>query len=183
MMQPSPAPGNFFPPGLAVRPVQPADNEAVRALFIAGQKELAGPGSAPNVRIAIKRYTDACLMDDLARASVHYSKPGRRMWVLESQQHEVAAIAAIDSMDSTAGVALFTRLVVAPQFRRKGVARLLTRRAEQWAVRQGYSMARLEVTDLQPVARAMYVSLGYVDRNTSYYGPITVFEMEKSLLL
>lgn len=172
-------PGSMFPPGLAVRAVQPTDNEAVRALFIATQGGLAPPDAGLEVRIALKRYTDSCLNDDLARASVHYSKPPRRMWVLESREREIVAMAALDAHETDSEAGLLRRLAVAPQFRRKGVARLLVQRTEQLASRRGLSAMRLYVSELQPAARSLYESLGYREKQVSSYGPIAVFELEK----
>lgn len=171
---------NLFPPGLAVRTIRATDNEAVRLLFILGQDELVSPGTPLDVRLAVKKYTDSCLMDDLARASHHYSHPRRRFWVVESEGGTIAAMAAIDSADEVPGISLLRRLVVSPDFRRKGVARLLVQRAEQWMAQQGFHTLRLDVTDLQPPAIALYRSMEFEETKTFMYGPITVFEIEKA---
>lgn len=175
--------GNFFPPGLAVRQISPTDNEAVRSLFIEAQADIQPDDADLETRIALKKYTDSCLMDDLAKASVHYSQPGRHMWVLESQEHEIIAMAAIDSdgEDPPSGVALLRRLAVRPEFRRKGVATLLSKRAEQWATKQGFSTLRLYVSEFQTDARSLYEKLEYAQVAADKYGPIAVFEMEKPL--
>ena len=83
--------GNLFPPGLAVRHVGPTDNEAVRQLFIETQAELVPKDATLEQRIAMKKYTDSSLMDDLARVSTYYREEGRRMWVLENQEREIIA--------------------------------------------------------------------------------------------
>lgn len=176
---------NLFPPGLAVRQISPTDNEAVRSLFIESQAGLL-PGDADReTRIALKKYTDYCLMSDLARASVHYSKPGRRMWLLESQEHEIVGMIAVDadldSSDSPGEIALLRRLAVKQEFRRKGVAMLLSRRAEQWASKQGFSKIQLYVSELQPEARDLYSKLEYAEIGVEHYGPIPVHQLEKSL--
>lgn len=172
---------NFFPPGLSVRRVAPADNETVRSLFIAAQKELVPDGADRELRIALKKYTDSALNDDLAKASFHYSKPKRRMWVLESQRKEIVAMISVDSASAASGIALLRRLYVSPEFRRKGVAKLLSLRAEQWAQKQDFSTMRLYTTEFQPEARRLYESLGYDTTLESSYGPVAVFQMEKSL--
>lgn len=175
---------NFFPPGLAVRKISPTDNEAVRKLFIEAQADICPDDADRETRIALKKYTDSCLMADLARASTHYSKPGRRMWLLESQEHEIVGMVAIDSEseDSTsgeAGTALLRRLAVRSEFRGKGVAKLLSRRAEQWASRHGFLKIKLFVSELQPVARKLYEKLEYAQVGLEHYGPIPVYELEK----
>ncbi len=173
--------GNFFPPGLSVRAVTPSDNESVRSLFIAGQSELVSSDTPIDLRIAVKKYTDSALNNDLSRASVHYSKPKRQMWVLESQQKVIVAMIAVDSVAERPSIATLCRLVVSSEFRRKGVARLLSLRAEQWAQKQGFEIIRLETTELHPPAIALYESLGYVKAGQLKYGPISVVEMEKQL--
>lgn len=173
-------PANFFPPGLAVRAIQPADNDAVRALFITVQNELAPTDADLELRIAIKRYIDSCLNDDLARASVYYSKPRRRLWVLESQEREIVAMIAIEADENEPGAARLRRLAVARQFRRKGVGRLLVQRTEQWALQQGFGRIALYVSELQPAAQSLYESLGYGRKQAENYGPIAVLEMHKS---
>lgn len=173
--------GNFFPPGLSVRPVAPADNETVRSLFITAQKELVPDDAERELRIAFKKYTDSALNDDLAKASFHYSKPKRQMWVLESKPKEIVAMIAIDSDSDSPGIALLRRLFVSPEFRGKGVARLLSLRSEQWAEKQGFATMRLYTTEFHTEARNLYESLGYETVQESNYGPIAVFQMEKSL--
>ena len=144
--------GNFFPPGCAVRFVRPTDSESVRELYLATQNALVDDETDLDVRIAHKKLTDAALMDDLRRASTYYSQPGKRMWVVESQEHEIVGIAAIDSdLEESPGIAIFKRLCVSTPYRRKGVARLLAARAEQWAARQGFeSSGERETTGSPP---------------------------------
>ncbi|MDA0676913.1 MAG: GNAT family N-acetyltransferase [Chloroflexi bacterium] len=173
--------GNFFPPGLAVRAIRPTDNEAVRDLFIAGQNEIAATSDDIKVRIAVKDYTSLCLHDDMKRPSVHYSQFRRKFWVLESQERKIVGMCALDEHETEVKIGQLRRLGVAPEFRRKGVAKLLVQRTEQYAAKQGMTGIRLFTSELQPGARALYESLGYTVRGTGKYGPITVYEYEKSL--
>ncbi len=172
---------NMFPPGLAVRRVAPTDNEAVRELFIACQNELLPADAERELRIRLKSYTDSSLMDDLSKPSAYYLKANRHLWVLESQEHEIVAMAAVDAAEDAPGVALLRRLCVSMEFRRKGVATLLSRRAEQWAARRGYSAMRLYVTELQSGAQSLFTKLEYAEIRQEDSGPITVIEMEKAL--
>ena len=173
--------GNFFPPGLAVRSIRPTDNEAVRALFIAGQNEVAATSDDVKVRIAVKDYTSLCLHDDMDRPSVYYSQPRKKFWVLESQERKIVAMCALDEHETEVKIGHLRRLAVDPQFRRKGVAKLLVQRTEQYAAKQGMTGIRLYTSELQPGARALYESLGYTVRGTGNFGPVTVYEYEKSL--
>jgi ribosomal protein S18 acetylase RimI-like enzyme len=172
---------NFFPPGLAVRPVRPADGEPVRALFIAGQREMLSEDADLETRVALKRYVDSVLMSDLARPSAYYSQPRRRLWVVESQAKEIVATVAVDFDAGSPEVASLRRLAVSPEFRRKGVARLLVSRAGQWAAKQGFKSLQLDVTEFQRPAIALYESLGFQRTGTEMYGPIGVLLMAKAL--
>jgi ribosomal protein S18 acetylase RimI-like enzyme len=177
----APGSGNFFPPGLAVRSIRPTDNEAVRALFIAGQNEIGATSDDVKVRIAVKDYTFLCLHDDMDRPSVYYSQPRKKFWVLESQERKIVAMCALDEHETEVKIGHLRRLGVAPEFRRKGVAKLLVQRTEQHAARQGMTGIRLYTSELQTGARALYESLGYTVRGTGNYGPIAVYEYEKTL--
>ena len=173
--------GNLFPPGLAVRHVGPTDNEAVRQLFIETQAELVPEDADLELRIAMKKYTDSSLMDDLARVSTYYREEGRRMWVLENQEREIIAFCAVDSDEDTPSEALLRRLSVRSDFRRKGVGQLLTRRAEQWAAKKGFSRLKLYVSEYQDAARDLFTKLEYAQSDQSNYEMIAVFELEKRL--
>ncbi len=52
---------------------------------------------------------------------------------------------------------------VAPAFRRRGVARRLLLRAEEWCRAQGHGSIRLEVSARNTAARALYASAGFVE--------------------
>ncbi len=174
--------GNFFPPGCAVRFVRPTDSESVRQLFIETQNALVNAGTDLEVRITHKKLTDAALMDDLKRASIYYSEPGRRMWVVESQEHAIVGFAAIDSdPEEMSEPAVLRRLCVDSAYRRKGVARLLIARAEQWALKQGFSAIQLEISGLQSVARDLFDSLKYSDADSYSFGPVELVRLHKRL--
>lgn len=173
--------GRFFPPILAIRSIRPADNEAVRALFISGQNEVAATSDDVKVRIAVKDYTSLCLHDDMDRPSVCYSQPRKKFWVLESQERKIVGMCALDEHGTEVKIGQLRRLGVAPEFRRKGVAKLLVQRTEQYAAKQGMTGIRLYRSELQTGARALYELIGHTVRGTGKYGPITVYEHEKSL--
>ena len=172
---------NFFPPGLALRTIRPTDNEAVRALFMASQERFKAPDLELDIRIAAKKYFDHVFTSDLSKPSAHYSQPRRRLWALESRTHEIAAMIAVDSYPEEPDVAELKRLAVAKEYRRKGVARLLVREAEQWAEKQGFNKIKLETTEFQPEAIALYETSGYAHSGSYEYGPIHVVLMEKAL--
>ena len=58
--------------------------------------------------------------------------------------------------------AVLDNLVVAPSWRRRGIARSLTRAAEEWASAQGAAWLELGVYEFNHEARSFYEALGYV---------------------
>jgi len=172
---------NFFPPGLAVRTIRPADNEAVRGIFLRGMREMITPDSPPELRVSLKSYTDSVLMGDLAKPSAYYSKPGRRYWALESQAGEIVATAAVDYIEEELGSAELLRVSVSPEFRRKGVARMLVKTAANWSKQHGYKTLQLQTTNRQPAAIALYESEGFRKRETRDAGLFEIFTFEKTL--
>lgn len=61
------------------------------------------------------------------------------------------------------GVAELKRMYVAPQIRRRGIARALLRRLEAEACKLGAAVLRLETGLSQHEALALYASAGYLD--------------------
>ena len=103
----------LFPPGMGVRSVKAADNDAVRQLFIECRTELIEPDAERSQRIQFKKLTDAALMSDLAKPSLHYSQNGRQMWVLESRERKIVAAVAVEIAASESQAVLKHLLVQA----------------------------------------------------------------------
>jgi GNAT superfamily N-acetyltransferase len=67
------------------------------------------------------------------------------------------------------GTAMLHGLEIAPEHRRKGLARHLTRAAARWAKRQGADQFSLLVTSANTEANALYESLGLVEAGRYHY--------------
>ena len=61
------------------------------------------------------------------------------------------------------------RMYTAPEARRKGIAALILRDLEQWALELSYTTSLLETGNKQPEAISLYQKLGY--RNIPNFGP------------
>jgi len=73
------------------------------------------------------------------------------------------------------------RMYVVPAARRQGVARALLRALEDSARGLGYRIARLDTGPLQPHARELYESEGYVSIENFNGNPVATFFGEKRL--
>jgi GNAT superfamily N-acetyltransferase len=79
------------------------------------------------------------------------------------------------------GACEIKRMYVAPAARKQGVARALLRALEDAARGLGYRIARLDTGPLQPHARGLYESEGYVAIGNFNGNPVATFFGEKRL--
>ena len=172
---------NISPTAVTVRPVRPADNEEVRAVFLAVQLEmLEKHGTSPEFRQMGEQFIEHVMNGDLAVPSEYYLQPRKRLWVAESSDGKIAGMVAIDTTDDPAVAELF-RMVVSSEHRRKGAGRLLLKAAEEWSVQQGYRAIKLRTTSIHVMAMSLYTSVGYVLKKTEDHGFINVMEFEKTI--
>ena len=79
------------------------------------------------------------------------------------------------------GTCEIKRMYVVPGARGQGVARMLLRALEDAARGLGYRVARLDTGPLQPHARGLYESEGYVSIGNFNANPVATFFGEKQL--
>lgn len=135
---------------------------------------------APEPRIHLQRMTDREIDAIAAVEKVCFSTP----WSRRSFSLAVADPAACNYVlfwdQRLAGYVvtfrraeafLIANLAVAPEFRRRGVARILLRKAMEKGERMGASFAVLDVRESNREAIALYRSFGFrsVDRRKDYY--------------
>jgi len=163
----------------AIRPFARRDADGVRALFADGQRSIA-EGSPPHICRAVERYVEQSLADDLADIWAHYMKrPGNHFWVAEAGDC-IIGIAGIQPAEP--GVAEVRRMAVAGQARRRGLARRLLCKTEEWAKAHGCLAMEATTTHLQSAALALYESAGYRECGAGTWGPLKLVHLHKRLV-
>lgn len=141
---------------LNIRRAEAADGAAIEALFIAVNRELAPPGLVEE----FESYIELSL-DQEIRPFLDYYDPGvgNGLWVVLSNG-ELAGMYGLERV-SIDDVEL-RRMYVAPEHRRKGLARTMLRHAEDQARELGYARMVLSTAEVQEAAIALYYAEGFV---------------------
>ncbi len=131
---------------ITVRPFEEADITAVAALESACRP---------------RPWSERVFADELAEAN--------RIYLLAEEEGQVAGYAGAMLVGEEAHI---TNLLVAPEFRRRGVAKRLMSRLIQAAVAEGARHLTLEVGSKNHAARRLYATLGLapVGVRPGYYG-------------
>ena len=129
-----------------VRPFRPNDLDAVKEIELDFQRE-SGLQPPPG-------YSQD--LDDIDGV---YVSSGGGFWVVECDG-EVAGYGAVLRIDD--GTARLRRFRVRPQWRRRGLATLLLKTAEDFCRQHGYRRITLGTTEQQQAAQALYRKRGYV---------------------
>ena len=111
-----------------------------------------------------------------------YNKLDKIFHVVVAYDGQVAAgCGAIKEYNT--GTAEIKRMFVHPDFRRKGIARIILSELELWARELGYSLCVLETGIRQPEAINLYLNLGYkyIPNYGQYEGVESSVCMEKPL--
>ena len=97
-------------------------------------------------------------------------KPTRYFLIGESSEEIIAYAGAF--LPNAGGEGDIMTIAVAPEYRRKGIAKELIARLESWAKARGAIAMMLEVDVSNKEAVALYTSLGYESLNIrkNYYG-------------
>jgi putative acetyltransferase len=140
---------------LVIRRASAGDGEAIAELFVLVNRELAPPAMAKE----FEAYIELSL-DQEIRPFLEYYDPalGNGLWVaLESG--ELAGMYGLErvSIDEVE----LRRMYVAPEHRRKGLARTMLRHAEAEAAEQGYTRMILSTAEVQQAAIALYGAEGF----------------------
>jgi GNAT superfamily N-acetyltransferase len=96
-----------------------------------------------------------------------FEQPGGGFWIAVDGEITVGSVGVIPRD----GFSELEAMYVAPDHRRRGVARLLLQAAEAHAVATGATLMKLRAGDPQPEALAFYESCGY--RRTDSFGQWT----------
>lgn len=151
------------------------DSEAVRRLFVDGQREFAA-----GFEKEIEAYIRESLSGDLSDIQAHYlDRTGSNFWVVEYGQ-QVIGSAGLQRRNKND--AELRRMNVAKDFRRRGIAQDLLDTVEGFAKSQGYLRLLLStITPLAP-AIALYEKNGYKRNGQDQYGSVTVLHFSKPLV-
>ena len=138
----------------AIRRYADADHAAVRALFVAVNRELA----PPDMREAFESYITRSLEEEIDRLSDYYS--GRQGAFFVAREGEtLAGMFGLEGLGTQA--AELRRMYVAASFRKRGLARMMLDHAEHICREARTSVLTLSTSELQQAALAFYRNAGY----------------------
>ena len=143
----------------------------------------AGDGGAlaGAMRAEMAALYDGLDLDDerMPRAGVAELGPPGGAFLVGLRDGEPVCCGGVKRLDDRA--CEIKRMYVAPQARGEGVARRLLGALEDTARSLGYVVARLDTGHLQPGARHLYESAGYVAIENFNGNPVATFFGEKGL--
>jgi GNAT superfamily N-acetyltransferase len=139
---------------IEIRDFAPDDAAAVRELFIRVNRLLA----PLEMRDAFEAYIARALAEEIDRVSDYYREREGGFWVAVNGQKIVGTFGLEASGD---GAMELRRMYVAPDLRRRGIARRMLHFAEQECRRRGRPRMELSTSELQHEALALYRNAGY----------------------
>ena len=161
-----------------------SDHAAVRALFVAVNRELA----PPNLREAFESYITRSLKEEIDRVSDYYAGELGAFFVA----HEGETLAGMFGLEGLGTQAAeLRRMYVAASFRKRGLARMMLDHAEHICREAGTSVLTLSTSELQQAALAFYRDAEYrpvreetaaAQSNKTIGGDIRRYYFEKDLV-
>ncbi len=140
---------------LSIRRAEEADGAAIETLFITVNRELAPPELVQE----FEGYIELSLDQEIRPFLDYYNASvGNGLWVVLSDG-ELAGMYGLERV-SIDDVEL-RRMYVAPQHRRKGLARTMLNHAEGQARDLGYARMILSTAEVQEAAIALYGAAGF----------------------
>ena len=137
-----------------IRPFEPRDAAAARALFITVNRLLAPLDLADR----FEAYVAAALREEIDDIPGYYSRHGGRFFVAEAEGR-LAGMFGLE--DAGAGAAELRRMYVDPRFRGRGLGRRLLASAEIEAGAGGFETLVLSTSEIQTAALRLYRDAGY----------------------
>ncbi len=139
---------------MRIRSYHDGDRPAVRALFIRINRELA-PAA---MREQFEAYIVQSLREEIDCIPVYYAGRGGSFWVAE-EAGTLVGMYGLERLDARS--AELRRMYVAPEARRRGVARALLAHAEHLCRRAGLDRLWLSTSEVQTSALALYRAAGF----------------------
>jgi GNAT superfamily N-acetyltransferase len=137
-----------------VREFSPRDAIAVRELFIRVNRLIA----PPDMTEAFEVYIARSLEEEIDRVSDYYRERQGGFWVAV-EDRKIAGMFGLEA--SGDGAMELRRMYVAPDLRRRGIARRMLHFAEQECRRRGRPRLELSTSELQRDALSFYRNAGY----------------------
>jgi putative acetyltransferase len=139
---------------IEVRAFAAEDAGQVRELFIRVNRLLA----PPELKEAFEAYVALSLREEIDRIADYYAERGGGFWVAVDDSH-VVGMFGLEPSSATAME--LRRMYVDPQARRRGIARMMLRVAEDECQRRNCCSLELSTSELQGDALSLYRSAGY----------------------
>jgi ribosomal protein S18 acetylase RimI-like enzyme len=167
-----------------IRRYAEGDHAAVRALFIAVNRELA----PPDLREAFEGYVARSLEEEIDRLADYYAGKQGAFFVAYNDQ-TLAGMFGLEGLGTQA--AELRRMYVDPAFRRHGLARRMLEHAEEMCRAAATPLLTLSTSELQQAALAFYRAAGYAlvreetaaaQSNKTIGGDIRRYYFEKDLV-
>ena len=167
----------------SIRHYAESDRAAVRALFMAVNRELA----PPDLRDAFESYIKRSLEEEIDRLSDYYAQKQGAFFVAYDGER-LAGMFGLEGLGTRA--AELRRMYVDPAYRRHGLARMMLQRAEEICREAGTFVLTLSTSELQQAALAFYRNAGYrlvreetaaAQSNKTVGGDIRRYYFEKDL--
>jgi 2-hydroxychromene-2-carboxylate isomerase/GNAT superfamily N-acetyltransferase len=140
---------------MMIRRYEDRDAAAVRELFARVNRALAPPG----MREAFEDYIALAIREEIGRIEDYYAGPRGGFWVAEDATGALVGTFGLES--AGAGAAELRRMYVAPEARRRGIARAMLAEAERVVAGWGLSRLVLSTAEIQEAALALYRGTGY----------------------
>lgn len=167
-----------------IRGFRKGDGDAVRELFVRVNRELA----PAHMRAAFEAYIQVARRAEIDRIEDYYDRArGSGFWVV-CLGDSLAGMFGVERLDNRR--AELRRMYVAPEQRRKGLARLMLEHAEGFCRETGYQVLVLSTSEVQEAALALYRAAGFrqageetaeTRSNKTVGGGIRRFKFEKPL--
>jgi GNAT superfamily N-acetyltransferase len=139
----------------SIRRYADRDLPQVRDLFIRVNRELAPEA----MRDRFEAYIALALREEIDRISEYYGRPKASFWVAVEPDDSIVGMFGLEPAE---GASLeLRRMYVAPEARRRGLARVMLDRAEQIAAGEGADRLVLSTSEVQGAAVSLYETTGY----------------------
>ena len=140
---------------LKIRRAEAGDRDAIADLFVTVNRELATSDNAQ----AFEDYIALSLREEIEPFMSYYApEHGNGLWVAIGED----GLAGMYGLERVSDEAVeLRRMYVAQGFRRRGLARLMLRHAEEMAKDLGYRLMVLSTSELQEAALALYRAQGF----------------------